>query len=179
MNPGGLRLEKCTPIIQDAVHTLLAAPKSKAGYEKIRGCCLTNDFLGHLVNGKVVCDYYSYNFRLFGEPSLTRPWGFTFFGNHLCLCVVLVGKRMIIGPTFAGVEPDWIDEGPHKGLRLPVTEEHVALQLMKNLSPDLVAKTTLSTSVKGEDLPEGRWNPFDERHLGGARQNNRTVPYGT
>jgi hypothetical protein len=27
-------------------------------------------------------------------------------------------------------------------------------------------------------LPEDRWNPFDERHLGGAHQDNRTVPYG-
>jgi hypothetical protein len=178
MNPGGLRLDECTKNIQDAVHGLMKASTSKAGYEKIRGCCLTNDFLGELVNGRGVCNEHSYNFRLFGEPSLTKPWGYTFFGHHLCLCVVVMGKRMVIGPTFAGAEPDWIDEGPHKGLRLFVTEEHLALKMMQGLQPDLQTKATLSSSMAGEDLPEDRWNPFDERHLGGARQDNRTVPYG-
>ncbi len=31
---------------------------------------------------------------------------------------------------------------------------------------------------RNKSLPADRWNPFDERHLGGARQDNRVVPYG-
>jgi len=150
---------------------------SKTGYEKTLGCCLTNGFLGHLVNGRKVLNEDSYNFRLFGTPDLQKPWGYTFFGHHLCICVVVQGTRMSIGPTFMGAEPDRIDEGPHKGLRLFREEELLPLQLMQGLSTELQKQATLSRGMGPEDLPEDRWNPFDERHLGGARQDNRIVPY--
>jgi len=85
---------------------------------------------------------------------------------------------MVIGPTFMGAEPDRIDEGPHKGLRLFLTEEMESLNLMQGLSTELQEKATLSKGMTGEHLPKDRWNPFDERHLGGARQDNRIVPFG-
>lgn len=178
VNPGGLRLDECAGSVQEAVHGLLKASFSEAGYKKVLGCCLTNGFLGSLVNGPMVLNEHSYNFRLFGRPSIDKPWGYTFFGHHLCLAVVIMGTCMVIGPTFLGAEPDRIDEGPHKGLRLFQTEELVALKLMQSLSPELQAKATLSTSMDGDSLPADRWNPFDERHLAGARQDNRVVPFG-
>lgn len=49
VNPGGLRLDQTTPAVQDLVHALLRASSSEAGYAKILGCCLTNEFLGQLV----------------------------------------------------------------------------------------------------------------------------------
>ena len=85
---------------------------------------------------------------------------------------------MVIGPTFMGAEPDRIDEGPHKGLRLFQTEELESLKLMQGLPKELQEKATLSKGMDGKSLPADRWNPFDERHLGGARQDNRVVPYG-
>jgi len=178
MNPGGLRLDECSPKIRTSIHSILKASTSPQGYEKILGCCLTNDFLGHLVNGKKVLNEHSYNFRLFGTPSLTSPWGYTFFGHHLCLNVVFLGKRMVIGPTFMGAEPDRIDEGPHAGLRLFRAEEMESLKLMQGLPKELQDRATLSKGMDGKSLPADRWNPFDERHLGGARQDNRVVPYG-
>lgn len=178
MNPDGLRLDKYSPEIQTTIHTILKASTSKQGYEKILGCCLTNDFLGHLTNGKRVLNEHSYNFRLFGIPSMTQPFGYTFFGHHLCLAIVFFGKRMFIGPTFMGAEPDRIDEGPHVGLRLFRSEELDGLHLMQSLPRELQEKATLSKGMDGNSLPADRWNPFDERHLGGARQDNRIVPYG-
>jgi hypothetical protein len=185
VNPGGLRLDECTEEVQTAVHAVLQASLSPQGYEKVMGCCLTNGFLGHLVNGRKVLNEHSYNFRLFSFPAdapetagRSRPFGYTFFGHHLCLAVVFARGTMVIGPTFMGAEPDQIDEGPHAGLRLFKDEEHLSVQLMRSLSPELQRKATLSKSVDGKDLPEGRWNPFDERHLGGTRQDNRKLPYG-
>ncbi|KAE9380819.1 hypothetical protein N431DRAFT_324211 [Stipitochalara longipes BDJ] len=177
MNPGGLRLDECSSEVQTAIHAILKASSSPEGYEKILGCCLTNDFLGHLVNGKKVLNEHSYNFRLFGVPSTSTPWGYTFFGHHLCLAVVFLGKRMVIGPTFMGAEPDRIDEGPHAGLRLFRTEEMESLKLMQSLPKELQDKATLSKGMDGKSLAADRWNPFDERHLGGARQDNRILPY--
>lgn len=115
---------------------------------------------------------------MFGTPSTSKPFGYTFFGHHLCLSVVFLDNRMIIGPTFMGAEPDRIDEGPHAGLRLFRTEELESLKLMQGLPKELQDKATLSKGMDGKSLPADRWNPFDERHLGGARQDNRVVPYG-
>lgn len=84
---------------------------------------------------------------------------------------------MVIGPTFMGAEPDRIDEGPHAGLRLFRSEEMDSLSLMQSLPRELQEKATLSKGMDGKSLPADRWNPFDERHLGGARQDNRIVPY--
>ncbi|KAJ7245907.1 hypothetical protein B0H12DRAFT_1054097, partial [Mycena haematopus] len=177
MNPGGLRMDECTPEIQDAVHSLIRASTSPEGFAKIIGCTLTNGFLGELINGRGVLNEHSYNFRLFGIPDLTDPWGYTFFGHHLGLNVLVQGRRIVIGPTFMGAEPDRIDEGPHAGLRLFTTEEIEGLNLMRGLAPELQEKAQLSKTIGPEGLPEDRWNPFDERHLGGARQDNRVVPY--
>ncbi|TAQ90142.1 hypothetical protein B7494_g1563 [Chlorociboria aeruginascens] len=177
INPGGLRLDECSSEIQTRIHDVLKASFSSEGYEKVYGCCITNDFLGHLVNGKGVLNEHSYNFRLFGTPSLTQPWGYSFFGHHLCLTVLFSGKRMVIGPTFLGAEPDRVDEGPYKGLRLFQEEEMVSLRLMQSLPRELQEKATLSKGMDGKSLAGDRWNPFDERHLGGARQDNRVLPY--
>lgn len=185
VNPGGIRLDETRSEVQDAIHAILAASLSKEGYAKAVGCTLTNEFLGSLVDGLKVLNRHSYNFRLFlptstRQPSLTAPWGWTFFGHHLCLAVVFVGPRMVVGPTFMGAEPDRIDEGPHAGLRLFSQEEIHALNLMRDLSPENQKRAQVSEVMDSKGphgLPEDRWNPFDERHLGGAHQDNRTVPY--
>lgn len=97
-------------------------------------------------------------------PSRTDPWGWTFFGHHLCLAVCFVGPRMVIGPTFMGAEPDRIDVGPHAGLRLFSQEEIRGLNLMRDLSPENQKKAQVCEGMDSSSgLPEDRWNPFDER----------------
>ncbi|KAK8237619.1 hypothetical protein HDK77DRAFT_489903 [Phyllosticta capitalensis] len=180
VNPGGLRLDEVSPAVREGVHALLRASLSPEGYDKVLGCCLTNGFLGHLVNGRRVLNEDSYNLRFFGGRASTdpaAPWGFTFFGHHLCMSVVFSGRRMVIGPTFMGAEPDRIDEGPNAGLRLFLTEEMESLKLMQSLPPALQEKARLSEGMGEEALGSERWNPFDERHLGGARQDNRVLPF--
>lgn len=163
----------------------MRASLSGEGYMKAVRCTLTNHFLGELIGGSRVLNKHSYNFRLFlpvvdGEraPSLSEPWGWSFFGHHLCLAVSFVGARMVVAPTFSGAEPDCIDVGPHSGLRLFQTEQQVGLALMQSLDPSNQSRTQISVGMTREEgLPEDRWNPFGERHLGGARQDNRIVPF--
>jgi hypothetical protein len=158
------------------IHDVLKASLSEAGYKKALGCTLTNHFLGELIDGLNVLNKHSYNFRLFlpespsrrsdRRPSLTAPWGWTFFGHHLCLAVCFVGKRMIIGPTFMGAEPDRIDVGEHAGLRLFSQEEIRGLNLMRDLSEENKKKAQISEGMDtAGGLPEDRWNPFDERYV--------------
>ncbi|EDN93626.1 hypothetical protein SS1G_09493 [Sclerotinia sclerotiorum 1980 UF-70] len=74
-------------------------------------------------------------------------------------------------------------ERPYKGftsdgnVRRGLSEEMDSLSLMQSLPKELQDKATLSKGMDGKSLPDDRWNPFDERHLGGARQDNRIVPY--
>lgn len=167
VNAGGIRLDETTPQIQDLVHGVLRASLSAEGYDKANGCMLTNHFLGELVNGTKVLNRHSYNFRLFlpgDRPSLTEPWGYTFFGHHLCLAVLFCGPRMVVGPTFMGAEPDRIDVGPHAGLRLFAREEIGGLNLMRSLSPENQKRAQTHEGMTcDEGLPADRWNPFDER----------------
>jgi hypothetical protein len=86
---------------------------------------------------------------------------------------------MVVGPTFMGAEPDFIDVGPHKGMRLFRKEEVQGLDLMQGLSQENQKRAQLCPGMTPDQgLAQDRWNPFDERHLGGARQDNRVVPYG-
>lgn len=85
--------------------------------------------------------------NLFGTPSTTEPWGFNFYGHHLCLNITFVGRQMVISPTFFGAEPDIIDEGKHKGLTLFRGEEVDGLKLMQGLSEALRTKAQLYPNV--------------------------------
>ena len=186
VNEGGLRLDEASEILRAAALGVLKASLSPAGYHKAVGCTLTNEFLGNLVNGPAVLNRWSYNLRLFLPKSASgpstdprQPWGFTFFGHHLCLAVAFAGPTMVIGPTFMGAEPDCIDEGLHAGLRLFREEETQGLALMQGLSPENQKRAQISAAMHPDQgLDSDRWNPFDERHLGGSRQDNRVVPYG-
>lgn len=186
--------------LRDAVLAVLRAALSPEGYEKAVAAMRINGFLGQLVGGPRVMNEFSYNFVLFGgdtttsshasEPeseslipavfSATKPWGFSFYGHHLCLSVFLHRGQMVISPWFTGAEPNLIDEGPWDGTRILGEEERLGLQLMQSLgstSPALQARARTYASMKDAAMPRGRWNHDDQRHLCGAYRDNRVVPY--
>ncbi len=177
LNPNGLRLEELGTASREAILQVIAASLSAKGFEKARGCMLTNAFLGQLCQLENIMNEWSYNFLLFGEPSLDQPWGWNLYGHHLCLNVFILGGQMVISPTFMGAEPNVIDAGPHQGLKLFDVEQEVGLALMRSLPDAQRDQATIYRQLKDPAMPEGRWNPGDERHLGGAFQDNRVIPY--
>ncbi|KAK7448979.1 hypothetical protein Landi51_06059 [Colletotrichum acutatum] len=70
-----------------------------------------------------------------------------------------------------------IDEGLDKGLTLCANEGQLGLQLMQSLPPELQRKAQIYPTMKDPAMPEGRWNPADQRHMAGAFQDNRVIPY--
>lgn len=119
----------------------------------------------------------SYNFVLFGTPSTARPWGWSFYGHHLCLNVFLYRGQIIASPWFTGAEPNEIDEGPHAGTRIMQVEEELGLRLMQSLEPELQQKAQVYEHMHDPAMPPGRWNKDDQRHVCGAYRDNRVVPY--
>lgn len=177
VNPRGLRLEELSPASRRAILAVIEASLSAEGFDKARGCMHTNAFLGDLCELPQIMNEWSFNFCLFGEPSLSKPWGWNLYGHHLCLNCMFVGGQMVISPTFMGAEPNIIDKGPQAGLKLFTHEERIGLDLMRSLSVSQRERATTYRVMHDPAMPEGRWNIADQRHMGGAFQDNRIVPY--
>ncbi|KAL9623491.1 MAG: hypothetical protein Q9160_002171 [Pyrenula sp. 1 TL-2023] len=173
----GLRLDEVDADMRQSILQVLELTLSPQGFQKARAAMRINHFLGELVKSNAVCNEYSYNFALFGKPSKDRPWGFTFYGHHLCLNIFLYLNQMVISPWFTGAEPNGIDEGHLAGTQILVREEKLGLQLMQSLSRALKGKATVFKNMKDDAMPPGRWNRDDQRHLCGAYRDNRVVPY--
>ena len=91
LSDNGLRLDELDePRIRDAIMHVLKVTLSPEGYEKAIGAMRSNGFLGELVEAPPICTEISYNIVLFGEPSTTTPWGFSFYGHHHCLNILLI-----------------------------------------------------------------------------------------
>jgi hypothetical protein len=176
-NPCGLRLEDLGAGSRSAILHLIETSLSPKGYEKTRGCMKINAFLGQLCQLEQIMNEWSYNFLLFGDPSPSGPWGWNLYGHHLCLNCFVLGGQMVISPTFMGAEPNVIDAGSDKGLELFGAEETVGLALMRSLSSSLRDRATVFKQLRDPAMPAGRLHPGDERHLGGAFQDNRIIPY--
>ncbi|KAL2676857.1 hypothetical protein Neosp_010623 [[Neocosmospora] mangrovei] len=173
----GIRLDEVSSEQRTAVMRVLELTLSPEGYQKALGAMRINGFLGELVKVPVIMNEWSYNFVLFGEPDTEKPWGFSFYGHHLCLNILLYKTQIVVSPWFTGAEPNLIDEGPYKGTRILQTEERLGLELMTSLSAENKEKAQIFKLMKDPKMPEGRWNHDDQRHLCGAYRDNRIVPY--
>lgn len=159
----GLRLEEVSLPVRDAILAVIGASLSAPGFEKIRDVMRLNAFLGELVNAPPIFNEWSYNFSL--------------FDHHLTLCCLVLDRQMVLSPLFLGAEPNFADAGPFEGTRLFQDEENIGLQLMQSLSPVLKQQAVIYKRMVDPAMPEGRWHPADQRHLGGAFQDNRIIPY--
>ncbi|KIV91820.1 hypothetical protein PV10_06317 [Exophiala mesophila] len=173
----GLRLEEVSEELVKATHKLLQASLSPEGYVKARGCMKVNGFLGKIVNGPKVLNENSYFVSVFGNPSPFEPWGWQLFGHHLCMNCLVVGGQQVISPVFMGAEPNIVDEGFDSGLTLFTEQEALAMSLMAALPESIRESVLISPSMDGSSIPAWRFHRADQRHLGGAFQDNRVIPY--
>ncbi len=173
----GLRLDEVPDSVREAVMDVLRASLSAKGYETSRAVMRLNRFLGDLVGGAAVLGEWSYTFCLFGAPSPSEPWGWQLFGHHLTLSCFVLGRQMVLTPTFMGAEPVYADTGPFAGITLFEDEERAGLALMHSLSPAQQRQAIVAHSIVGGDLPPGRRHFADNLHLAGAHQGNRIIPY--
>ncbi|KEZ45099.1 hypothetical protein SAPIO_CDS2529 [Scedosporium apiospermum] len=173
----GVRLEQLEQTKVERIMHLLRQSLSEKGFEKLRGAMKTNKFLGELCGCEAILNEKSYSFTIFGEPSETKPWRYMLFGHHLCLNTFVVGQQMVIGPVFIGAEPCLIDEGPDAGIEICSKEGDLGLEFMRSLPADLQRKAQTYANMHDDAMPEDRWNLADQRHLAGAFQDNRVIPY--
>jgi hypothetical protein len=173
----GLRLEEVSQTVREAIVAVVCASLSAQGFDKVRDVMRLNAFLGDLVQAPRIFNEWSYNFSLFGAPSTVEPWGWSLFGHHLALNCLVLGEQMTLSPLFLGAEPAFADAGPFAGTRLFQDEEKLGLALMQSLPAHLQEQAVVFKQMVDPAMPPGRLNIADQRHLGGAFQDNRIIPY--
>ncbi|TPV53501.1 DUF3500 domain-containing protein [Pseudarthrobacter phenanthrenivorans] len=173
----GLRLEEQDERTRQLVLALVEASLSPRGYELVRALMRINGFLGEEVGLPALMNEYSYNIALYGQPSLSEPWGWQLFGHHVALNCLVVGTQMVITPIFFGAEPNGIDHGPFAGTYVFTERIALARRLMETLPAPQRAEAQIYEHMVDPTMPEGRIHPGDERHLAGAFQDNRVIPY--
>ncbi|HEY0275791.1 MAG TPA: DUF3500 domain-containing protein, partial [Paenirhodobacter sp.] len=107
-NSNGIRLENLSDAARAAFLELLRSCTSARGFEKIRHLMKANLFLGELYDLTNIMNEWSYHFLMFGTPSATAPWGWHIYGHHIGYNVLIVGRQMVISPTFMGTKPNEI-----------------------------------------------------------------------
>ncbi|GAA3884521.1 DUF3500 domain-containing protein [Leifsonia kafniensis] len=173
----GLRLEALDQGTRDRIFSVIEASLSDAGFKLIRDLMRINGFLGEIIDLSNIMNEFSYNFAIYGEPSAVRPWGWQIFGHHAAINCLVVGTQLVMTPVFFGAEPNRIDEGPREGTT--AFDDHIehGRLLMNSLSPRLQERALVYREMVDPHMPEGRVHPGDERHLAGAFQDNRVIPY--
>src|SRR3954447_19251226 len=174
----GLRLDLQPEVVREKALALVRASLSPEGFAQAHAMMLVNGFLGEVVDLETVLNEFSYNIALYGDPDLRAPWGWQLFGHHCAVNCLVVEGRMVLSPLFLGAEPDEIDAGPHAGLR-DVFADRITLStaLMAALAEDQRRAATVYEQMVDPAMPPGRVHPGDERHLAGAFQDNRVIPF--
>jgi hypothetical protein len=174
----GLRLDQQPQVVREKALALMRASLSPEGYEIAHAMMLINGFLGEVVDLETILNEFSYNIALYGTPDLRAPWGWQLYGHHCAVNCLVVEGRMALSPVFLGAEPDEIDAGPHAGLTGPFADriDH-GLRLMAALPAEQRRAATVYEQMVDPAMPEGRVHPGDERHLAGAFQDNRVIPF--
>jgi hypothetical protein len=174
----GLRLDQQPESVRVKALALMRASLSPEGYELAHAMMLINGFLGEVVDLETILDEFSYNIALYGTPDPRAPWGWQLFGHHCALNCLVVEGRMSLSPVFLGAEPDEIDAGPHAGLTGPFADRiDLGTRLMAALPEQQRRAATVYERMVDPAMPPGRVHPGDERHLAGAFQDNRVIPF--
>ncbi|MEV7341496.1 DUF3500 domain-containing protein [Streptomyces sp. NPDC093544] len=177
-DPHGLRLEDIEPGQRDRALAIVEACLSDTGFADTRTAMKLNAALGELIDQyRDTLTEYGYYFALFGTPSPTEPWGWQLWGHHLDVHCFVLGRQLVLTPAFMGAEPAEADRGTYKGLRLFDAQREAGLELRRSLRPEQARSAVLHESMRVEDLPPDLAGPADGRHLGGAGQDNRVIPY--
>lgn len=117
-------------------YALLSAALSHVGNQKALTIMSLGDYLRDTDKTPLVYrDSDQYYFTIFGDPSPKGTWGYRVEGFHLSINVTVVQGRWIsVTPSFFGVIPGTVPDGPRKGLRVLEQEEDLGRALAKSFT---------------------------------------------
>lgn len=167
-SPHGLWLQGLTAPKRDAALAVIRATLSSQGYALTRDVMRLNGELGAFLGQYPdTLTEWAYWLSIFGSPSVGEPWGWQLYGHHLDLNCMIVDRQLVLTPAFMGAE--------FESDRLFGEERALALELVTSLSAGQADEAIVYRRFA--DLPHELQGPIDGRHVGGAGQDNRIVPY--
>jgi hypothetical protein len=176
--PHGLFLDDLDEARRTAALDLVEACLSAKGLADTRAAMRLNGALGELIGQYPdTLREYAYFFAIYGDPSADGPWGWQLWGHHLDVHCFILGRQIVLTPTFIGAEPAVADRGQYTGTRLFDAERAAGLALRRSLSAAQESAAVLYQSILSTDLPPDKVNFVDGRHQGGAGRDNRVIPY--
>lgn len=130
----GIGLEEMTAAQKVLAMAILEAGLSPKGVKKSKDVMSMEAYLAFLTPSNKMLGGEKYWFTFMGTPSATEPWGFQYDGHHLIINYFVLGDQVVMTPTFMGSEPNFIPEGPNKGLRTYEAEEKKGLAFFQALN---------------------------------------------
>lgn len=133
----GLPLKDMNTSQQQLAYALVSTGLSMQGYVK----ALTIMSIGQVLhdmdpdNPNPLRDPDYYYISIFGTPGPSGIWGWRLEGFHISFSFTIVdGKQVAVAPSFMGVHPATIVDGPRKGLRVMAKEEDLGRKLARSLN---------------------------------------------
>ncbi|MSR31831.1 MAG: DUF3500 domain-containing protein [Gemmataceae bacterium] len=117
---------------------LMSAALSHAGNQKALAIMSLGDYLRETDKAPLVYrDSDQYYFTIFGDPAPEGTWGYRVEGFHLSLNVTVIQGRWIsVTPSFFGVIPATVPDGPRKGLQVLQEETDLGRALAKSFTQE-------------------------------------------
>jgi hypothetical protein len=147
----GLPLSEMDRRQQQLAQKLVASGLSHAGYvtaSTIMGLETTLDKIENWTRPLPGRDSRLYHVRIFGLPSATAPWGWSFEGHHISLNYTIVDGRIVAPtPTFFGANPAEAPLGQAASLRPLPGIEDLARELVHTLDEPQRAAALLAVQA--------------------------------
>ena len=166
----GLRLAELSSQQREAALEIIRTTLSADGFRQVRGAMRLNDELGQFLGlYSDTLTEWCYWFTLFGAPDAAEPWGWQLQGHHVNVHCFVLGRQVVVTPTFLGAE--------FHGQELFAEQRARALEFMGSLTQKQRAKAVLYPSMDPQDLPRQLAGNVNGRHRAAAGQDNLVLPY--
>ena len=161
----GLTIKDMNDAQRKAAHDLLKTGLSQRGYLTAKSIMDLETVLGAIEaasraaaaqpprNAPLVRDPERYYFSVFGTPSAKDTWGWRVEGHHVSLHFTVVkGTMVAASPSFFGVNPAEVRQGPEKGKRILGAEEDAARALLESLDAAQRQKAIVNATAPNDML---------------------------
>jgi hypothetical protein len=150
--PRGIPIRDLDPRQRQAATDLLRSGLSDLGLTKATQIMNMDLVVRELDRGFPVWDPEAYSVTLFGKVG-APAWSWSFEGHHISLNYTIVNNREVSSaPSFLGVVPALVPDGPTKGLRVLAAEEDLGRKLLKTFDGDLRRKAVIAEEAPHEIL---------------------------
>jgi hypothetical protein len=153
----GVRFDELDAAQKKLALALLRSGLSTKGYEQATTIMSLEGILNDLEgpNGAIARNPNYYFVSIFGEPTLTGPWGWRFEGHHLSVNMTLdKGEVVAVSPVVFAANPAEVKSGERKGLRTLPEIEDTAKKLMASLNDD--ARKSAKQSKAHSEIAENK-----------------------